>query len=267
VVARSGSDVASFSSTSDSSEFIIEPVARSFHRRHWQQVRGPYTKRVKITSRSKVQCSLKIPIRRNGDSYKYVLMTTGHSLKNIREKRSRFLSQTTFGPKLSEIDGWSHGTGVKGYADYIEAQMTLPPTFHRAYWRERIDYSLVMEHSRHSTQVPNHPCNKYSRWRDYTFTGSDYGKDFKVEAIEVAGRNETMLMISVLDPESRYYEPRTVVEVFEAYKDFNHGWECDTEAKSIYCGVGEYQTCKLLLLLLLLLSMRTSLAHCICSTI
>ena len=235
VVAKSGSSVASFSSTSDSSQFILEPVARSFHENPWQQVRGPYTTRVQIDYCNKLQCALTIPIRRTGGSYKYVLMTTGHLLKNVREERARYLSQTTFGPKKSEIDGWDYETGVNGYANHIQAQMELPPTLHREYWRKRMDYGLVMEHPRSTTQVPNHPCNQYSRWRDFAFTTADMRKEFNVTSIQVAGVD--MMMISVLDQDTAYYEPRTINATFQAF-------DVDCLSESEYCGVGEYQTCK-----------------------
>jgi len=166
-------------------------------------------------------------------------MTTGHSLKNVREERARFLFQTTFGPTISEIDGWSHGTGVKGYADYIQAQMELPPTLHREYWRKRIDFAIMREHPRLTSQVPNHPCNQYSRWRDFVFTGTDYGTFFSVTSIEVAGSD--MLMISVLDTDTDYYEPRTVMATFPGDQIFDNGVNCTSNSE--YCGVGEYHTC------------------------
>ena len=187
VVAKDGSNTDSFSSTSDSNDFILEPVARSFHKRPWQQVKGPYTSQVQISNCNTQQCTVTIPVRESGD-YKYVLMTSEHTLKNVNEERARFLTQTTFGPKMSDITtDWNHGDGLTGFANYIQAQIVLPATLHREYWRKHMDYAIRNEHIRENTQVPMHPCTQYSRWRDFAFSGFDFGKLFKVEAINVAG--------------------------------------------------------------------------------
>ena len=139
---------------------------------------------------------------------------------------------------------WNYGDGVKGFANYLAAQIALPATLHREYWRKHMDYALVNEHVRDSSIIPNHPCDQYSRWRDFAFTAGDYGKEFKVEAIQVAGVGE-MMMISVMDPDPVrnglpvYYEPRTVNATFEPF-DVN----CTIPGFEDYCGAGEFQTCK-----------------------
>jgi len=240
VVAKGGGSSAnSFSSSSNSDDFIVEPVARSYYKKPWEQVKGPYTARVQISNCNQLQCRVRIPIKETGD-YKYVLMTAGHTLTNL-EKRARILSQTTFGPKMSEIMNWNYGGGLAGQARYLQSQMDLPPTLHREYWRKRVDYALVGENLRDATQIPMHPCNQYSRWRDYAFTGSDYGNDFKVEAVQVEGVE--MYKISVKDLNTGdvlnpyYYEPRTVISAFEPI-------DITCSGNEAYCGVGEYQTCE-----------------------
>ena len=243
VVAKEGKNIDNFSGNSSNDNFILEPVARSFHKKPWQQIKGPYATRTKVRSCNKLQCTVKIPIARTGN-YKYVLVTSGHALKNVNEERARFLSQTTFGPTMTDITDWDHGDGLTGFANYLEKQIAMPATLHREYWRKHMDHALFNEHVRDSTTIPNHPCNQYSRWRDYSFTAGDYGKEFKVEAIQVDGAGE-MLMISVLDADTvrsglNYYEPRTVNATFQPFDD-----DCTVPGKEDYCGTGEYQACKL----------------------
>ena len=243
VVSKGRSTASSFSSDSNSNDFIVEPVARSFNKKAWQKVKGPYSTRVQISNCNQLQCTVRIPIKETGD-YKYVIMTAGHTLTNVYEKRARILSQTTFGPKMSEIMNWNYGGGLTGSAKYLQSQIDLPPTFHREYWRKRLDYALIGENLKDATQIPMHPCNQFSRWRDFAFTGSDYGNDFKVEAIQVEGVN--MFKISVMDLNTGlvgdalnpyYYEPRTVIAAFEPI-------DMTCSGNEAYCGIGEYQTCK-----------------------
>ena len=146
---------------------------------------------------------------------------------------------------MTDITDWDHGDGLTGFANYLEAQIELPATLHREYWRKHMDYAIRNEHIRESTQVPMHPCNQYSRWRDYSFTAFDFGKEFKVEAITIGG--EEMYKISVQDSDSGdangffYYEPRTVIAPSE-FHPINT--VCPNLGLENFCGEGEYVFCK-----------------------
>jgi uncharacterized protein (DUF1800 family) len=63
-----------------------------------------------------------------------------------RELASRFLMQASFGPSRAEIDSFpninSNTFGSEGdgsFLNWINAQITISPTYHRAHWRERSD--------------------------------------------------------------------------------------------------------------------------------
>lgn len=52
--------------------------------------------------------------------------------------------------------------------------------------------------------VPRNPCEKYSRWRDYTFSPDDYGHLFEVETI--AGSDKLLVVFDGV--------PRGIVDSF-----------------------------------------------------
>jgi hypothetical protein len=223
VVPRDGVSVTDFSKTADSKDFILEPVLRSFDKKPWQALAGPYSNKSKIFKCDKNNCIVNFRVNRKG-TYKYVLMTFENAFQDANEDRARFLAQTTFGPKMSEITGWSHAEGINGFADWMRKQMDVtqtPITSQREYYRKYLDWSMVHEAATLGTVTPLNPCSQYSRWRDYAITGAgDYGKEFVVSEIVVDG--VTKHLITVGD------EPRTVVDSFASTDGY-------------YSGAGTYQ--------------------------
>jgi hypothetical protein len=212
VKAKDGVSISGFSQDSDSTNFILEPMLRSFDKKRWEVVAGPYIKQVEIRSHDRTAKTSKVRFRVNRDGeYKYVLMTFRNKFSDVNEERSRFLMQTTFGPKMSEITGWNYGDGVNGFGNWIWNQMNVlatPITSQREYYRKNLDWAMGYEFAGRGSVIPQDPCKKYSRWRDYSFIGADYGKEFIVSEIEVDG--VPMHLISLAE------EPRTVLENFES---------------------------------------------------
>ena len=97
------------------------------------------------------------------------------------------------------IDNWSYSEDDIGIAQYIKDQVQLPYSSHREEFRRNADFSLVNNKVGAATVTPVHPCSKYSRWRDFAFTGDDYGKDVKAESfngrvlLSVAGQPKTIV--------------------------------------------------------------------------
>ena len=95
---------------------------------------------------------------------------------------SRFLTQASFGPTLSEINTFSTQmeSSTSVFKTWVQEQMALPPSLHRAYYRRRANprlfKGLVMP-----TGQSRAPCSKGSRWRRYSFDDNDRNKDIKVE--------------------------------------------------------------------------------------
>jgi len=228
VSAKTGVDLASFSKTSDSKDFTLEPISRSYSKKNWEHVQGPYGTAVTIkkrTTNGTDKYILRIPLVNDGTEGKYMLMTSEHSLKNFAETLSRFLTQATFGPTMSVINGWSHSTNTKGLILWLKDQMDqtkTPATLHRAFYRKRADWGLFDESHTYGNVVPMHPCDQYSRWRDYAITGTEYGKPFTISKL-ASGK----FLMSVDG------EPRTVMDEFKNMEDITY-----------YEGVGTYIFCK-----------------------
>ena len=122
----------------------------------------------------------KLPITSGGG--KFFLMTFAHEASG-KEEVSRFFQQTTFGPILSMINTWNYDNDMesemrKWLKDQMDGGVT-PPTSHRAFFRERVDYPQRWQRADRFNK-PRHPCAKYSRWREYSFTSLDYDYDIVV---------------------------------------------------------------------------------------
>ena len=68
--------------------------------------------------------------------------------------------------------------------------MDLPPTYHREYFRKRVEGSLFEEYGNYyedSEQIlkTRSPCAQESRWYEFAFTSDDYG-EFTVERADGA---------------------------------------------------------------------------------
>jgi len=229
VTAKTGVDLASFSKTSDSKDFTLHPISRSYSKKNWEHVQGPYGTTVNIKKRTLNDGTdkyiLRIPLVNDGTEGVYMLMTSEHSLKNFAETLSRFLTQATFGPTMSAIKGWSHGNNAKGLILWVKDQMDqtkTPATLHRAFFRKRLDWGLSDESHSYGTVIPMNPCDEYSRWRNYAITGNEYGKAFTISLL-ASGK----FLMSVEG------EPRTVMDEFKS-----------TDTEVLYEGVGNYLFCK-----------------------
>jgi hypothetical protein len=223
VLRKDGGSVATFDQNSDAGDYILEPVLRSYDKKAWQAVAGPYSGKVRIFKTDKTKSIVRFKVNRSGQ-YKYVLIAFANSYKNDNEERARFLLQSTFGPKMSEISGWPHGKGINGFAYWVRNQTdvaTTPMTSHREFFRKNLDWSMNHEFANSGSITPQHPCDKYSRWRDYAITGGgDFGKYMVVSEINDGGQTKFLLTID--------NEPRTVVDTFASTD--NH-----------YSGAGTYQ--------------------------
>jgi hypothetical protein len=161
--------------SSSNDDYYIVPVARSYNSNNWERVAGPYATELSISN----CCSLSIPNLSSvssSDNGKFILMSFSHSASN-KEEVSRFFQQTTFGPDMNMINSWNYG-GVmtREMGKWLKSQMDkdeTPITSHRAFFRQRANFplpnALAMQFRR-----PRHPCARYARWREYSFTPDEY---------------------------------------------------------------------------------------------
>jgi cullin-associated NEDD8-dissociated protein 1 len=85
--------------------------------------------------------------------------------------KSRFLMQASFGPNRAAMAEITSAT-TAGFQVWIDAQMALPMTSHRAYYRQRANPRLLHNRTWLGGAIRK-PCSAGSRWREYTFTLED----------------------------------------------------------------------------------------------
>jgi hypothetical protein len=175
--------------TSRNEDFTLVPIARSYAASKWEMAAGRYTQEKQFKVRNKCpqkKCKLTIPILPNAKKGRFVLMSFRHSSSET-EQLSRFLSQATFGPTkkiLNNLQGWDFSGGFNsGLAKWTKDQMNLnktPMTSHREFYRTRHDSGMGQQVVVYSNLTPQHPCDRYSRWAKYAFSGDDVNREFYV---------------------------------------------------------------------------------------
>ena len=96
--------------------------------------------------------------------------------RTVNETASRFLRQATFGPTSATLH--ENFTSTEGVAGWIDSQMALPPTLHRAYFRKRANpkYDATISASALSLIGGSRgACAIGSRWRRFALTIPDVG--------------------------------------------------------------------------------------------
>jgi len=110
------------------------PIARSYGGNIWETIQE---------SRHEVRGDNVIMVIAGG-SFEIVSYKMGEPATN-EEKAARFLMESTFGPKKAEISSLATALGRSSSAlqSWINAQIALPATLHRAYFRHRANPRLV----------------------------------------------------------------------------------------------------------------------------
>ena len=98
---------------------------------------------------------------------------------------SRFLIQASFGPTQREIDDF----GDKTFKAWIEEQIALPATLHRAYFRKRSNPRSI---NPTDPGRPRRACEHLSRWHRFAFTENDIGSFMVVSAPNAGFRTITI---------------------------------------------------------------------------
>ncbi len=228
-------DLDAFTLDASTTDYTIVPIARTYSRKDWTQIAGPYAEKSTtiFCAEGAKNCKVKFPLKTDtlGSDFRvYIMSLSNANVMTFREQLSRFLTQATFGPTKSDLDNWPYVQKPGSFGNWIKAQMSLartPMTSHRAYYRERMDHGMKWERVLGANFRPQHPCDQYSRWRDYALTGHDYGLPLKIEAFE----GKYLMSVKV----QNVWEVRTVVDDFK-----------DTGSLDEYSGVGTYQMCKFL---------------------
>ncbi len=145
------------------------PYARSYSTNDWEPSPGPKAVPYSGIVCGDIACTVDLPPPSSGS---YVIMTKLTNTLEVKDEIARFLEMTSFGPMFSEITildmGGSFGENEK--ADAIRAQMDLPKSSHREYFRRNSNpkWDATTQNAR-----SDHPCDPNSRWRDYAYIRHD----------------------------------------------------------------------------------------------
>lgn len=200
---------------SDGSNFIINPVARSYDGRKWEKTKGSCFEKIQITRCDDVQC--RVQIKQLGT---YFLIHKSYKLNRFHKRLSRFFMQTTFGPTRDMISNWPYERNNRGLAQWLKNQTLLPPTMHREYFRSHTDFISAKNPIQNHAMTTQHPCAPYSRWKTRAFSWFDAQRPMEVKEF---GDGKYLIVVDGI--------ARTVVDSFES-------------TNGPIQGIGKYHLCK-----------------------
>ena len=188
-------------------DWNMVPVARSYLNNAWENVAGPYVDKLQIKC-LKSNCTLTIPhLAGVSRPVHFALLATNRQV-STKEKVARFLEQVTFGPTLEDVNKFNTTMSLNSqFVSWVQRQMDpsiIVPTYHRQYFRERVDNFLYLGMSNR----PRNPCQIDSRWTKHSFYQQDYQS-----IITVTMMNTTSYLFSIGGI------PRTVVRSFQGKFD------------------------------------------------
>lgn len=121
------------------------------------------------------------------------------------------------------IENFSPKT-TTGLVQWTKSQMDpeqTPATFHREYFRKHCDFPL--RHAGRFNFVAAHPCEPFSRWKDYAYDEYDWRDNFSKIVVTKLSNGKFLVAKNGL--------PKTVVDEFVS----NNG---------AIDGAGEYKLCE-----------------------
>ena len=145
---------------------LVSHVARSYDGLAWEGVM-PSPADVYCTAADACTAQVDATVTTRFDTY-------SAQPRTVNETASRFLMQATFGPTSSTLH--EDLTSTEGVASWIDSQMALPPTLHRAYFRQRASPKYDASVSAVSLiGGRRRACAIGSRWRSFALTAADVG--------------------------------------------------------------------------------------------
>eukprot|EP01052_Picozoa_sp_SAG31_P007864 SAG31_NODE_383_length_16451_cov_8.412977_6_plen_1261_part_00 len=152
------------------------PVARSYNGNNWEGVM-PSPIAFECTQTQPVACSANLAA---GFVYQLRMYNgSAYVSQDPSHIASRFLTLSTFGPKLDEISTLGGSTVEETDAnieDWILAQMEMEPSLHRVYNRQR--WNPISFGKPQTMMRP--PCQEGSSWVEFAFSKFDQGKPVDV---------------------------------------------------------------------------------------
>ncbi len=176
------------------------PVARSYQGKHWEAYSGQHA-RLQFQCHSQ-HCQTTLP--ETTDTVRYELMAYSPKSYNHEEIAARFLEQTTFGPRLEEIQAFGKNVSIEAFAHWIQQQSALPLTSHRAEFRKRVNHRYPPDGNTLVGRV-THPCHAGTRYRRAAFSDKDQGEMLEIQTLSssqkgllVDGKLRTVVNVTTL---------------------------------------------------------------------
>ena len=179
----------------------VKPAGRSYDGHAWEAVQ-PTLLEFDCDLSERAFCTVTLPADESDGGAFYLLRAFNHTL-TPEQAASRLLVQASFGPTRVTIDGLvatetaAAAAGGDGARDWFAAQMALPPTLHRAWFRRRANTRLAHQ-PMYSAAYPSSPTDVGSRWHRFAFTEEDIGK-----TVVVADANADAARSLTVDGEAR----------------------------------------------------------------
>ena len=152
------------------------PVARSYDGHGWERTQGGAT--LHLACDAGVACAVTVPA-----SSVYNITLHEAPAVDALQKASRFLVQATFGPTRATLQSLDATTDA-GVAKWIDAQIALPPTLHREYYRRRAN---PRQFTARPTGGLRAACEAGSRWHRFAFSRAAEGKMLQVVSTPSGG--------------------------------------------------------------------------------
>ena len=124
-------------------------------------------------------CTVTIPEATAAGGGYYLTSFNDTSSRSARALASRFLTVATFGPTRDSITDFVDRHGGNAEA-WVREQMSVEPSLHRAYFRQRANPRLSVDTE---TMAVRHPCAKGSRWNRFALTAADVGRTASLTAV------------------------------------------------------------------------------------
>jgi uncharacterized protein (DUF1800 family) len=172
-------------------------IARSYDGYNWERAGGKY-----ITGSTQLrdywwvsewdcqtnECSNFLPTENI-----YVLRNRAvHQTETLEDGKARFLEAASFGATRDTIASLSPENDFA--SSYIHSQMyDVPPTFHRAYFRQHANPIWNFHHSNFAAQDLNPCLAQQTTWRRYIFSEKDWQTPIQITS--VAGTNSVEVRV------------------------------------------------------------------------
>lgn len=186
------------------------PVSRSYDGHDWERAGGGVAAGLKDWACDDLVCSLVLP------PANYTLTSKGVADSTRDAEIARFLESTSFGVTQDDLKSWMYDS----FTGYIQDQMKLPATSHRAFFRKRTNPIWSFHHPEFASTMS--PCAPGSTWRPRALSLLDYRKPVAIRRVgdrwEIKIDDQVRTMVKELRFRNEHPHWEEVIESGTEYK-------------------------------------------------